>query len=57
MKGGVAITRIRLALGVEIERIEHGGSGLRFYEHDWLEDELRGTHPRVAMRETETKPD
>jgi hypothetical protein len=35
----------------------HGGSGLRFFEHDWLEDELRDTHPRVVTRETERKPD
>ncbi|MBN1418669.1 MAG: VCBS repeat-containing protein, partial [Planctomycetes bacterium] len=27
----------------------HGGSGLRFYERDWLEDERRGTHPVVTV--------
>lgn len=34
----------------------HGGSGLRFYERDWLEDELNGTHPRVTLQRVETKP-
>lgn len=23
----------------------HGGSGLRYYSHDWIEDERRGSHP------------
>jgi hypothetical protein len=34
----------------------HGGSGLRFYERDWIEDELRGTHPAVSIRKAEKKP-
>jgi hypothetical protein len=33
----------------------HGGSGLRFYERDWLEDEMRGTHPAVKVLNVETK--
>jgi hypothetical protein len=36
----------------------HGGSGLRFYEHDYLEDVRRGTLPRVTRRPgTERRPD
>ena len=31
----------------------HGGSGLRFFERDWIEDELRGSHPRVEVRAIE----
>ncbi len=27
----------------------HGGSGLRFFERDWIEDELHDTHPRVSV--------
>jgi len=27
----------------------HGGSGLRYYERDWIDDELRDTHPRVSV--------
>ena len=34
----------------------HGGSGLRFFERDWIEDELHGTHPRVTAGKIETKP-
>ena len=34
----------------------HGGSGLRFYDRDWIEDELHGTHPVVKMLGVETKP-
>jgi hypothetical protein len=34
----------------------HGGSGLRFYERDWIEDELHGTHPLVNAAPVETKP-
>ena len=34
----------------------HGGSGLRFYERDWIEDELHDTHPIVRIRRVETKP-
>jgi FG-GAP-like repeat len=35
----------------------HGGSGLRFYEHDYLEDVRRGTLPtvRVVGRETRAR--
>jgi hypothetical protein len=34
----------------------HGGSGLRFFERDWIEDELHGTHPIVTAGNVETKP-
>lgn len=34
----------------------HGGSGLRFYERDWIEDELRKTHPMVIVKGLEMKP-
>ncbi len=34
----------------------HGGSGLRFFERDWIEDELHGTHPLVTSSSLETKP-
>jgi hypothetical protein len=34
----------------------HGGSGLRFYERDWIEDELHGTHPAVSILGVESKP-
>jgi len=34
----------------------HGGSGLRFFERDWIEDELHGTHPVVTAGPVETKP-
>jgi hypothetical protein len=34
----------------------HGGSGLRFYERDWIEDDLHGTHPLVTAGPVETKP-
>ena len=27
----------------------HGGSGLRFYERDWIENEMKGTHPVVTI--------
>ena len=33
----------------------HGGSGLRFFERDWIEDELHGTHPRVTLGGVESK--
>jgi hypothetical protein len=33
----------------------HGGSGLRFYERDWIEDELRGTHPTISLGLRERK--
>jgi len=33
----------------------HGGSGLRFYERDWIEDELNNTHPIVTVIRSETK--
>jgi hypothetical protein len=33
----------------------HGGSGLRYYERDWIEDELRGTHPRARVGSLERK--
>lgn len=33
----------------------HGGSGLRFYERDWIEDELRNTHPAVRVQKFESK--
>jgi hypothetical protein len=33
----------------------HGGSGLRFYERDWIEDELRGEHPIVTIGRLESK--
>jgi hypothetical protein len=34
----------------------HGGSGLRFYERDWLEDEIHGTHPTVSHGALEERP-
>jgi hypothetical protein len=34
----------------------HGGSGLLFYERDWIEDELHGTHPVVKVLGVETRP-
>jgi hypothetical protein len=34
----------------------HGGSGLRFYERDFIEDELHGTHPRVRIAGAEARP-
>jgi FG-GAP-like repeat len=34
----------------------HGGSGLRFYERDWLEDEIHETHPKVSHGAPELKP-
>lgn len=33
----------------------HGGSGLRFYERDWIENEMKGTHPIVSVVKVETK--
>jgi VCBS repeat protein len=33
----------------------HGGSGLRFYERDWLENELAGTQPVVTVLKVERK--
>jgi hypothetical protein len=30
----------------------HGGSGLRFYARDWIEDELNNTHPTVTISPT-----
>ncbi|MBI4602857.1 MAG: VCBS repeat-containing protein [Planctomycetes bacterium] len=31
----------------------HGGSGIRFYERDFIEDELAGTHPVAAVERVE----
>jgi hypothetical protein len=31
----------------------HGGVGLRFYEHDFIQDNLNDTHPRVALGRAE----
>ena len=39
----------------ELER-EKGGSGLRYFERDWIEDELHDTHPRVTVGGLETRP-
>lgn len=33
----------------------HGASGLRFYEHGYIEDELNGTRPIVAVGKTEAR--
>jgi hypothetical protein len=33
----------------------HGGSGLRFYERDWIEDELNDTHPKVQVVKVEAR--
>ena len=33
----------------------HGGSGLRFYERDWIEDERSKTHPKVSIGNLETR--
>ena len=33
----------------------HGGSGLRFYARDWIEDELHGTHPVVGVIAVESR--
>jgi len=33
----------------------HGGSGLRFYERDWIENQLHGTHPVVRIQRVERK--
>ncbi|MDO8683376.1 MAG: VCBS repeat-containing protein [Armatimonadota bacterium] len=33
----------------------HGGTGLRFFEHDYIEDDLNDTHPRVTVEKTERK--
>jgi len=33
----------------------HGGSGLRFYERDCIEDELNKTHPKVSVGKLETR--
>ena len=33
----------------------HGGSSLRFYERDWIEDELNGTHPIIALIRAEQR--
>lgn len=27
----------------------HGGSGVRFFEHDYLRDRMQGTQPRVRV--------
>ncbi len=35
----------------------HGGSGLRFFERDWIEDELHGAHPVVTVQAVEKKPE
>jgi hypothetical protein len=34
----------------------HGGSGLRFFERDYLEDELNDTHPIVTVGNVEVRP-
>ncbi len=34
----------------------HGGSGLRFFERDYIEDEINDTHPIVTVGEVEVKP-
>jgi hypothetical protein len=34
----------------------HGGSGLRFFERDWIEDELHDSHPLVTVQAVEAKP-
>jgi hypothetical protein len=33
----------------------HGGSGLRYYERDWIEDERNKTHPKVSIGKLETR--
>lgn len=33
----------------------HGGTGLRFFERDYLNDNLRGTHPRVTVGSAQQK--
>ncbi|MHC4742376.1 MAG: FG-GAP repeat domain-containing protein, partial [Planctomycetota bacterium] len=33
----------------------HGGSGIRFYERDYIEDSLNNTFPIVTIRKTETR--
>jgi hypothetical protein len=33
----------------------HGGSGLRFYDRDWIDDELAGTHPIVTVQAVQSK--
>jgi hypothetical protein len=33
----------------------HGGSGLRFYERDWIEDRINNTHPRVTVLQVERR--
>jgi hypothetical protein len=33
----------------------HGGSGIRFFERDWIEDELRGAHPAVTVQVVESR--
>jgi hypothetical protein len=35
----------------------HGASGLRFFERDWIEDEIHGTHPTVTVGPVEVRPD
>ena len=35
----------------------HGGSGLRFYERDYIEDGLNDTRPRVSINNIGRKPD
>ena len=34
----------------------HGGSGLRYYERDYLEDELHRSHPIVTVLGLEANP-
>ncbi len=34
----------------------HGGSGLRFYERDFIEDRIGGTHPLVTLRGADRRP-
>ena len=33
----------------------HGGSNLRFFERDWIEDQMNGTHPGVRIQGVDTK--
>ena len=35
----------------------HGGSGLRFYERDYIEDRLHDTAPKVSIAPSQRKPE
>jgi hypothetical protein len=35
----------------------HGGSALRYFERDWIEDQLHDTHPIVTAGNVEHRPD